>query len=169
MAYIEQNLDIFILIILTIIGLGMIGYNIYLISKGRQSNSWTSTNGIITKSELGILKFTGDSSLEYNYRADIEYKFTIDDQIISSKQAFFGDELYHGNKSRTTKLLSQFPIAKTVTVFYNPNDVQESVLIRGSSIHRFFNIILGLGIIIAGALIESNFEIVKAFVLEFNK
>lgn len=162
MDSIPYNLDQYIYLLPMIVGIIVIAHNIYLKSKERQAEAWNETEGIITKSQLGISKSAGDTKYEYIYRADIEYAFEVNGERINSDQAFFGDKIYKSGKSKYQKLLNEFPINKPVIVYYNPMDSKESVIIKSFGNQRILNIFIGFGLIIIGVIIESySLEIIK--------
>ena len=167
MEILQNNIDLIILILLSLIGIIIIIYNLILITKGQRTNSWTETNGLITKSEIGISKSLIEKTFDNHYRADIEYEYQIKNEVFYSKQVFLGDKIYIPHKNNAEKLLNRFHINQTVKVYYNPTNNSESVLIKGSGTNRFRNITLGLILIIVGALIQSNFEFILKLVNGF--
>ncbi len=60
-----------------------------------------------------------------------------------------------------------FPIGKLIEVYVNPNNHAESVLIQGSGSNRVFRIIVGIGFVVAGILVKTNFEIVLEIIKTF--
>ncbi len=160
MELLQNNLDNIFLIILLTVGIGIVIYNILLIKKGQQTQNWIEVKGLITKSELGILRMSGETSLESCYRADIEYDFEVTGRKLNSKQAFLGDKIYISGKSKAKKTLKMFPVNYTVSVFVNPDNYAESVLIKGSGANRVVNIVIGLVLIVIGVLIKTNFELI---------
>jgi len=71
MEILQNNVDLFALILLSTVGLGLIIYNIILIKKGQQTLNWIETQGQITKSEIGISRNLSDGSVKAYYRANI--------------------------------------------------------------------------------------------------
>jgi hypothetical protein len=160
MEFLQNDRDIIILILFSILGFGIIIYNIILIKKGHETLNWIEVKGLITKSELGILRQSGQTSLDYCYRADIEYDFEVIDKNFHSRQAFLGDKIYTSGKSKAKTTLKMFPVNHAVSVFVNPDNYSESVLIRGSGANRFLNIAIGLILVIIGILVKTNFELI---------
>lgn len=160
MEILQNNIDFVILIILLTIGLGVIIFNIILIKKGEQTLNWFEVKGSIKKSE--IIQVNMNSTLDYTenyYRASIEYEYEVFGIKYLSNQAYLGDIIY-SNKSKAQETVKMFPIFKTVTVFVNPDNHIESVLIKGSGGNRVLNIVIGLFLIVAGVFIKTNYELI---------
>jgi len=160
MEIIQNNIDFLILALLSIIGIAIISYNVFLLFKGQQTAGWGEVPGQITKSEIGISQNLSKESFENNYRADIEYEYEIAGNRFKSDQAYLGDKIYLSYKDKAVKTLKMFPIHKTVSVFVNPDNHAESVLIIGSGANRVLNIIIGLFLVFIGVLIKTNFELI---------
>jgi len=156
----ENNVDWFVLILFLIFGFGLIVYNSILIKKGKQTLTWVETRGQITKSEMVISKNHTKESVETYYRADIEYEYEMMGNKFNSNQAYLGDKLSLSYRDKADKMLKMFPINRSVSVFVNPDNYSESVLIKGSGGNRVLNIIVGLFLILAGILIKINFELI---------
>jgi hypothetical protein len=159
MEILQKNVDFIILILSLTLGLGIVIYNIILIKKGQQTLNWIEVKGLISKSEMGILESISLESFQRCYRANIEYDFEVIGRNFHSKQAFLGDKIYSG-KSKAKKTLEMFPLNHTVSVFVNPDNYNESVLIKGSGANRVLFIILGLVFVFIGVLIKTNFELI---------
>jgi hypothetical protein len=129
MEILQNNVDIIILILLSTVGLGIVIYSIILIQKGQQTSTWLKVHGQITKSEIGILQNLTKESFENNYRANIEYDYEIDGSRFNSNQVYLGDKIYLFYKDKADKTLKMFPILQSVSVFVNPDNYAESVLI----------------------------------------
>jgi len=160
MEIIQNNIDFLILTLLSIIGIAIISYNVFLLFKGQQTEGWGEIPGQITKSEIGISQNLSRESFENNYRADIEYEYEIAGNRFKSDQAYLGDKIYLSYKGKADRTLKMFPKHKIVSVFVNPDNHAESVLIKGSGANRVLNIVIGLFLVFIGVLIKTNFELI---------
>ncbi len=160
MEILQNNVDFIILILLSTVGLGLVVYNLILIKKGKQTSTWLEVKGQITKSEIGISQNPTKESFETYYRSDIEYEYEVTGKKYKSDQAYLGDKVYLTSKEKAEKTLKMFPINQTVSVFVNPDNYAESVLIKGSGANRVLNIVLGLILVIIGVLIKTNFALI---------
>ena len=122
----ERKLSkVFILTILTGVGIACIYMGYYNITNSKASESWPSTKGVIIKSVV-----VKTESAEHNgrtYSAKIEYKYIVEyKEYISDKVSFL-------NTDRPTTKVKKYPVGKEVDVFYNPENLEISVLEPGYS------------------------------------
>lgn len=103
------------------------------------SNSWHSTTGRITHSEVigpGIRIFGRDISLDEGgkYRAKIEYEYDVNGRRYTGDKIFLDYAVSSCNYIKSCqKFVDKYPGYKTVEIFYNPNDPSECVLEKGST------------------------------------
>lgn len=169
MEIMQNNIDFVILTLLSTIGIAIVIYNVFLLFKGQQTEGWTEVRGQITKSEIAISKDLAERSFENHFRADVEYEYECAGVKYNSKQAFLGDEVYLPYKDKAEKTVKMFPINQVVSVFVNPNNNSESVLIKGSGANRILNIVIGLILVFIGVLVKSNFELILNILKGFEK
>jgi hypothetical protein len=96
--------------------------------KNKEALTWSSTEGIITHSEVVFVIATGDDA---TYDHFISYQYTVDGKQYESKEiAFFnvGEWGGWGGKDELEKLAKKYPVDKQVTVFYNSSNPSEAVL-----------------------------------------
>lgn len=161
MEILQNNLDNIVLILLLTIGLGIIIFNIILIKKGEQTLNWFEVRGSIMKSEMIQVNMNPSRDyFEYFYRASIEYEYEVFGIKYLSNQAYLGDVISSNDKSKAQETVKMFPVNHTVSVFVNPNNYTESVLIKGSGGNRVVNILIGISLIVIGILIKTNFELI---------
>lgn len=95
------------------------------ISWGRASCSWPTTNGQVLRSFVAK-----NPSGEHGHAAFVTYQYTVEGQEYESSTIRF--PLYSGyNYSKAKKIISAYPVLKTVKVYYNPKKPLISVLIPG--------------------------------------
>ncbi len=152
-----------LLIALIIAGLALTWFGCYFIYKGYESRSWPRIPGKITASyaeqQTRRSSDTGHSSY-FVYVARIRYSYSADGKAYTSDEISFGGNQYTSKrKYKTEKYLKQFPVGKSVTVYYNPGDPSQSVLkqgITGGSL-----LILAGGIIFLLAAAGMFYSIIK--------
>lgn len=113
------------------------------------SRLWKPIQGKITTSHL-VRNKDCNGLPGYHYMIAFEYEF--------NGQEYIGDEVRIGgfryfSKARAQKMLEKYPVGKTVTVFYDPDYPDCSVLEQGFSLEciypiSIFSIIFSLGIIL---------------------
>ena len=140
------NLDKQTVFIYLLIFLGVILFliDLRLLYKSIQSENWSQTEGIITKSEL--YKYGGgDSSV--SYEPLVEYQYEVDGKLYKSRRLYFGSSIGSSFKKRKSqKYVNKFPAKTKATVYYNHLNIKQSVLETG--IHSEI-----LGLFVTGILI----------------
>ncbi len=114
-----------------LITLGSGGVGIVLIlryvrgkQKAKQSESWPSVEGKILSHDIRM-----DSGDDYTfYLPQVTYTYQIQDQEFTGKRISFGSAPSFKKIFKAEKLLEQFPINSLVTVYYDPEKPQESVI-----------------------------------------
>jgi hypothetical protein len=95
-------------------------------SDARDSESWPSAEGSITRSDV-----TGSSvDGKEKFRADIEYRFSIKDKIYTSTRVRYTDTT-GSTQSVAKALVEKYPLYSKHKVFYCPDDPMKSVLEPG--------------------------------------
>lgn len=118
-----------------------------------RSNGYETTKGTIVASSVAKKKGSKGST---HYSAEIRYQYAV------GSEAFTGNKLrYSINKdqkqSRAEYEIRNHPVGKEVTVYYDPKEPKEAVLIPGTRAGEFLPILflipfnlMGLGLIYAG-------------------
>ncbi len=136
-------------------GLGILGYGGYSIYKGYESLAWPRTSGIINDSyaELQRRRSSGTSGSHDQYVARIRYSYTLDgSKAYSSNEIGYGKSQYTSRiKSKTEKYLQQFPVGKSVTVFYNPENPNQAVLKQGITGGALLMVTIGIFFLLAAS------------------
>ncbi len=125
------------------IGGGLILYRRILDAKAQASLRWPSTKGEITGSEF--LASTLDSPSSFK----IQYQYQIGSRQYSSNKVHLGVNMATGSNKFNQGIVDKYPQGKSVTVFYNPENHQESFLerqIRGFAMYYM----MGIPLIIVG-------------------
>ncbi len=109
------------------IGLVLVGYN--QVKFGIHSPKWPTVKGEIVKSEIGWA--LGSTAGSYRYWPKIHYSYRVHDTD------YIGTRLYFiqsgAGKEWAMKKVGEYPISKTVDVFYYHSEPQISVLEPGGS------------------------------------
>ena len=142
-------------IVIVLVTLAAVAYSFLKLSSSRD---WISTQGnVISASIEPIYKNNTQQSAvadqSFNYKVNIRYEYSVDDQT------FIGDQLTVGlpnvvtNKNDADDLLATYSPNSAATIYYDPANPSQSALITGKSVPVIGFIILGLMIIIIGAVI----------------
>jgi len=119
-----------------VMGLPLALWGLYGVQRGLRSYSWPTTTGVVTGSNVKAVSGGEDSSARY--RMEVLYEYDIDGETYVSKRYSFG-----GKPSRKTRsvakdwLENNYPIGSDVTVHYNPDKPDETVLRTGGAWNAF--------------------------------
>lgn len=94
------------------------------------SADWSSVEGMVSSREVKREWDKNSGSPVTRYHFNINYNYKVKDQTyVGTRYQFHGDPIF---KSQTVaeKLVSDYPVGKSIKVYYNPNNPQQSVLIR---------------------------------------
>ncbi|MGZ2371188.1 DUF3592 domain-containing protein [Ancylomarina sp. YFZ004] len=104
-------------------------FSVPMVKEAKDSESWPTTSGIITHSEIN--QFESDGTTMYS--SEIKYDFTIDEKPYS------GDRITLSSGSSSTssirevkKELQTYPIGANVKVYYDPELPNNAVLEPGA-------------------------------------
>lgn len=98
------------------------------------ARSWQSTTGTITKSRVEV---SGGEMTSISPR--IVYEFTVNFQIYQGNQIRAGEKFWAPRTSEEIyDLVDQYPIGKSVTVYYDPENPENSAL---QKLHREYSTI----------------------------
>jgi Protein of unknown function (DUF3592) len=109
------------------IGLGMLYYARTMSAKAQKSLSWPSTEGVISHS--AVLRQA--NSNDVTYKADVAYRYKVRGHDYSSERITLVD--FSSGAGRAQGIVSRYPDAAPVTVYYNPVDPADAVLERGGT------------------------------------
>ena len=143
-----QN-EMIIGLVVSIIGLTLLILALRAIQKQKATSQWLTTEGEITKS--GIAK---DMNLDRGYsltNADIEYKYNLNGKEYTSNRIYFGSAISMTGKEEKSKILaSKYPLFGKVKVYYNPENLNESVLETGTKTELYWGVVICLIIVAFG-------------------
>ena len=120
-------------------GLSFWGWNI--LQNAKASTSWPTAQGQIIKSEVTRSR---DGEGHDSYSPEVTYTYLAKKRAYKSYAIKFGENSYD-NKSMSEKIAAAYPVGKKVSVYYNPEDPDNSVLEQGVTIGSY--IVLGIGVL----------------------
>jgi hypothetical protein len=96
----------------------------------RTSVDWPSVSGMVTHSELEAQRspVAGDKKIDFDIK--VFYEYVIDNHLYRNDVVRF--DQWRLSNNRKELLVSTYPVGKRVEVFYNPDDPDQAVLVRGS-------------------------------------
>jgi hypothetical protein len=132
--------SIFSMGLFLLIGLGLSFWGWTILQNARASASWPIADGRVTNSEVN---HTTDAEGGDSYSPEITYTYAVNDTNLNNSTIKFGENSYSSRK-KAEEILSNYPVGKNVTVYYDPEKPDRSVLEPGVSAGSF--IVLGIGV-----------------------
>lgn len=114
----------------------------------RESPSWPTATGRI---EYSRADSTYDADGHIRHFADIRYCFSAGSQPITGNRVAFGMVLSHRHQLACATA-RKYPVGRTVTVYYHPDDPRISCLEPGDAGSVWFLPLLGLWMMIGGSI-----------------
>jgi hypothetical protein len=118
--------------------------------RGRASSSWPTTQGEVVYSSLEQKMSTdsdGDSSV--TYAAKVVYNYQVGGQNLTGDRRRFS-EASTSSARRAQEIANRYPVGSQVTVYYDPDNPQVSVLETGVGIGGIIVPVITLGLLIFG-------------------
>ena len=108
----------------------------YQLLQGLTTKDWPAAPGKILSSQVqsgnrtsgGPVRSRKGSSKRYS--VDVRYRYEVDGQEFEGDRLRFGNVSYK-SRSKAQKVMNRYPRGKEVEVFYDPENPQSSVLIKG--------------------------------------
>lgn len=116
--------------------------------QGYDTHSWQEAKGIIYQSDMLEQTRRGDELL---YTHVLNYRYQLPDGTHTSNQVYRTD-LPLASEDQIQQLVAQFPTGSLQTVYFNPDDHSEAVLIRGISIQLLVAFVFALACFGVGML-----------------
>ncbi len=129
--------------ILTIAGIIMISSGIEQIKLANDSSKWSTTQGQINYSDIKIFQ---DSEGNQTYQPIVKFTYKVDKKTLEADRVLFGDTSSL-NFDSAWRIVQKYPKNKTITVFYHPDEPQNSVLEVGLTKKSFIRFTQGLFIL----------------------
>jgi hypothetical protein len=140
------------LLIVAIFFFGWFGFGIYFLFSeysetvnAKESINWWTTDGIIISSDIKEKKDEGGGK---RYSPKILYSYSVQRIKYSSTKISFGE--YAPSLENARKIVNQYPAGKIVTVYYNPDKHNLSVLVPGGKTISYWRLFAGVLVILIG-------------------
>jgi hypothetical protein len=96
------------------------------------TRSWHETEGMVYSSNIRFATSNLGSPNSGFFTPDVTYRYRIAGTGYTSTSIYYNDLAFLSSES-AQKLVDQFPAGRVIRVFYNPDDLQETVLLPGPS------------------------------------
>ncbi|HDS08103.1 MAG TPA: DUF3592 domain-containing protein [Bacteroides sp.] len=134
----------------SLIGLVMIVSALLSMYKARKTEFWRQATGKVLESDVAKnIRSTGGNTKTTTYRPEICYNYQVDDQEYVSDRIGVTGSYSSSSPAKAYRITTKYPVDKEVTVYYDPNKPDQSVLETGvtKEIHtmRTVGIVLMIG------------------------
>jgi hypothetical protein len=126
--------------IFLVVGAGLTYWGWTILQNARASASWPTADGIVTRS--GVSHST-DSDGGDSYSPEITYTYSVNNIDQENNTIKFGENSY-SSRRKAEGIAANYPVGKNVTVYYDPEQPDKSVLEPGVSAGSY--IVLGIGV-----------------------
>jgi hypothetical protein len=132
--------SIFSMGIFLLIGVGLTIWGWTILQNARASASWPTADGVITRSAV---THSSDSEGGDSYQPQVTYKYSANSTTYENNTIKFGENSY-SSRRKADDIAGNYPVGKNVTVYYDPEKHDRSVLEPGVSAGSF--IVIGIGV-----------------------
>ncbi len=134
-------------------GVVLFCWQMFCFEQSLQTQSWETTTGMITRSEL---RRTGRGGM--GRKAELEYSYYVNGQLIENERIRFG-----GIDILPSHTLEKYPRGMEVDVYFDPENPSESVLEPNLPGSAYFLMFIACGLFAFGgaALFSTNPEVLS--------
>ncbi|WP_371804452.1 DUF3592 domain-containing protein [Candidatus Lokiarchaeum ossiferum] len=113
------------------IGFGAIYSTDYLY--GLKTKDWQATDAIVLSSTLQST-LSSTSRSKYLYRAEIIYEYVVNNHTYTSDLYYYtSGDAYTNDRMKWSDIVSEYSVGMNITVYFNPEDPSEAVIMQGPS------------------------------------
>lgn len=130
----------------SLIGLMMMMQGGERIREARQVEGWRMVSGVIESSDL--LPVPGSQGSQWRPR--VTYSYAVDGRMVVSTRLSLGTARFDATRERAFAYLEPYPVGRIVTVYYNPDEITQSVLETATPASAYFNLLSGCALALIG-------------------
>lgn len=116
--------------VIFIFGIILLLHFLYLHITSSKTKNWKHVKGKILISNIDNINYTGEDA-DLSYKAKVKYQYNLNGKNYLSKKIFYGDYIRSNMSYRAKKVIKKYGKDEIVTVYYNPDNPEESVLETG--------------------------------------
>jgi len=132
--------SIFSMGIFLLVGAGLTFWGWNILQNARASASWPTADGIVTRSQVS---HSTDAEGGDSYQPQVTYKYSANNSTYENNTIKFGENSY-SSRRKADEIAANYPIGKSVAVYYDPEKPDRSVLEPGVSAGSY--IVIGIGV-----------------------
>jgi len=126
--------------IFLLVGVGLTFWGWNILQNARASAAWPTADGVVTRSQVS---HSTDAEGGDSYQPQVTYKYSANNLSYENDTIKFGENSYSSRK-KADEIAATYPIGKNVTVYYDPEKPDRSVLEPGVSGGSY--IVIGIGV-----------------------
>jgi hypothetical protein len=149
----EQRVQDFLVITfcaaVSLIGWLMIVQGVDQVRTIRAVLAWPTAEGVIQSAEV----FPVEGSQGARWRPHVSYAYAVGGRVVSSTRMSLGKARVEADQSDAERYVAQYRPGTTVTVFFNPRELTESVLDVSTPPSVYLNLAFGVSLAVGGPLL----------------
>lgn len=110
--------------------------------RAADSTSWPTVDGTVTRSEVTSHRSSHKGRTSTSYHAQIEFDYTVDGQKLHGTRRTY--KVVASSQSAANEAVAAYPVGRSVTVSYDPQDPERAVLEPGWDWSNAIPIAVGL-------------------------
>lgn len=153
---IANNTQIIIPVTISLVGMIIFLYQLSNLLEASKSVNWNKTEGEIIFSTIQISEIENNGVYTKTFKAEISYKYWINDIVFIGEKIYWGDNIYRTSISKPSQLVTKYSKGKKVSVYYNPDNFKHAILEVGVTNTQRISLIISIAIIILGLCFINN-------------
>ena len=148
--------EIYLSILLAVIGAGSFGVGVFLRWRAASSRNWPWTMGTVVNARIREEVHVAEHGRAYSrYYPEVAYEYVVEGRTYRSKRIRFGGLpfVYSTDREEIETWLADYPGGRQVQVYYHPQRPEEAVLQPGGSTAAAILIVVGLGGLLGSAVV----------------
>ncbi|MEO0413887.1 MAG: DUF3592 domain-containing protein [Verrucomicrobiota bacterium] len=143
-------------LIFVLVGGGLIALGIVRLKGAQESKSWPSTSGQITELSIKQGRKSGKKENSFNskrtYQPVVNYRYQVGDEAFTGNRVTYEPLSRSSSRVRAERVISAFTEGQTVTVFYDPDAPEKSVLQTGRTFQAYIIPVFGGVFLLVGLM-----------------
>ena len=132
--------SIFSMGIFLLVGLGLTIWGWNILQNARASETWPTADGMVTRSQVS---HSTDAEGGDSYQPQVTYKYSANNSSYENNTIKFGENSY-SSRRKADEIAANYPVGKSVIVYYDSEKPDRSVLEPGVSAGSY--IVIGIGV-----------------------
>jgi len=140
-----------------LVGAGLSYFGVLRVVQAKASEDWPSTSGRVLES-LVESRFSNRANAGLVYEAEVLYEYAIEGTTYKNNRVTASD-WGTDDPGRAQRTVNRYPKDADVTVYYRPDDPEQSVLEPGTSVTTAIMPVMGGGFLIIGLMMGVVFHV----------